>query len=178
MIFRDQVISDKIGFTYSGLPGGAAADDVMKRLDNIQAQLKASGATGPHLVSIILDGENAWEYYDNDGKAFLNALDKKLSESKTVKTVTPSDYLRLFSNQKTLPKPLFPGAWFSANYDTWIGEDEEATAWNYLQKTREMLAEYDIAKRKATTPEKLAKALDFVPGRRVRLVLVVRQRSR
>jgi len=162
MIFRDQVISDKIGFTYSGMPGEAAADDVMKRLDNIQVQLKTSGATGPHLVSIILDGENAWEYYDNDGKAFLNALYKRLSESKTVKTVTPSEYFGLFPNQKTLPKPLFPGAWFSANYDTWIGEEEEATAWNYLLKTREMLAQYDIAKRKTTAPEKLAKALDFM----------------
>jgi alpha-amylase/alpha-mannosidase (GH57 family) len=162
MIFRDQVISDKIGFTYSGMSGEAAAGDVMKRLDNIQAQLKASGATGPHLVSIILDGENAWEYYDNDGKEFLNALYTKLSESKTVKTVTPSEYFGLFPNQKTLPKPLFPGAWFSANYDTWIGEEEEATGWNYLRKTREMLAEYDIAKRKTTTPEKLAQALDFM----------------
>jgi alpha-amylase/alpha-mannosidase (GH57 family) len=162
MIFRDQVISDKIGFTYSGMPGEAAADDVMKRLDNIQAQLKATGTTGPHLVSIILDGENAWEYYDNDGKAFLNALYKKLSESKTVKTVTPSEYFKLFPPQKTLPKPLFQGAWFSANYDTWIGEDEEALAWDYLLKTREALAEYDISKRKTTSPENLAKALDFM----------------
>jgi len=162
MIFRDQVISDKIGFTYSGMSGEAAADDVMRRLDNIAAQLKAQNATGPHLVSIILDGENAWEYYDNDGKAFLNALYKKLSESKTVQTVTPSEYFRLFPNQRVLPKPLFPGAWFSANYDIWIGEQEEATAWNYLLKTREALAEYDIAKRKTATPEKLARALGFM----------------
>ncbi len=162
MIFRDLVISDKIGFTYSGMAGEAAADDLMKRLDNIQAQLKASGAKGPNLVSIILDGENAWEYYDNDGKAFLNALYKKLGESKTVKTVTPSEYFKMFPQQKTLPQPLFQGAWFSANYDTWIGEDEEALAWNYLLKTREMLAAYDITKTKTASPEAIARALDFM----------------
>lgn len=162
MIFRDLVISDKIGFTYSGMSGEAAADDLMKRLDNIRAQLKTSGAKGPNLVSIILDGENAWEYYDNDGKAFLNALYKRLGESKTVKTVTPSEYFKLFPQQTTLPNPLFQGAWFSANYDTWIGEDEEALAWNYLLKTREMLAQYDIAKTKTASSENLARALDFM----------------
>ncbi|HPL30023.1 MAG TPA: glucodextranase DOMON-like domain-containing protein [Anaerolineae bacterium] len=162
MIFRDWTISDKVGFTYSGMPGEAAAADVMKRLENIRAQLKSSGAAGPHLVSIILDGENAWENYDNDGKAFLNALYQKLSESPTVKTVTPSEYLEMFPQQQVLPNPLFQGAWFSANYDTWIGEDEEAVAWNHLVKTRQTLAAYDIAQTKTTTPEKLAQALDFM----------------
>lgn len=162
MIFRDWTISDKVGFTYSGTPGEAAADDFMKRLEAIRTQLKSTRATGPHLVSVILDGENAWENYDNDGKAFLNALYKKLSESQTVKTVTPSEYLQMFPQQKVLPNPLFPGAWFSANYDTWIGEDEEAVAWNYLLKARQALAAYDIAKTKTTTPENLAKAQDFM----------------
>ena len=46
--------------------------------------------------------------------------------------------------------------------DTWIGEDEEAQAWNYLLKTRQTLAQYDIAKSKTTTPENLAKAQDFM----------------
>jgi len=59
MIFRDQVISDKIGFTYSGLPGEAAADRRDERLDNIQAHLRLPAPTDSHLVSIILDGENA-----------------------------------------------------------------------------------------------------------------------
>lgn len=162
MIFRDWTISDKIGFAYSGMPGEAAAEDIMKRLEAIRAQLKSAGAKGPHLVSIILDGENAWEHYDNDGKAFLHALYRRLSESKTVRAVTPSEYLKMFPQQKELPNPLFPGAWFSANYDTWIGEDEEAVAWTYLLKTRQTLAAYDIAKTKTTTPEKLALAQDMM----------------
>jgi alpha-amylase/alpha-mannosidase (GH57 family) len=44
------------------------------RSSAFRAQLKAQGSRGPHLVSIILDGDNAWEYYPNDGKDFLNTL--------------------------------------------------------------------------------------------------------
>src|SRR3990172_1936830 len=162
IVFRDLTLSDKIGFTYSGTPGEQAAADFMQRLEDIRAQLQQEGATGPHLVSVILDGENAWENYDNDGKAFLNALYQQLSESTTIKTVTPSEYLKLYPDQQKLDK-LFPGAWFSANYDTWIGEKEEQTAWNYLGQVRYDLSKYDITKaRTAPSAEALQQALDFM----------------
>jgi alpha-amylase/alpha-mannosidase (GH57 family) len=161
MIFRDLRLSDLIGFEYSNKDSKAAAADLMQRLENIREQLKKEGASGPHLVSIILDGENAWEYYPNDGKDFLNALYQNLSDSQTIKTMTPSEYFVLHPPTKTIDN-LFPGAWFSPNYDTWIGEEEEATAWNYLLRTREALAEYDIAKRKSVAPEKLAQAIDYM----------------
>jgi len=93
MVFRDVLISDKVGFTYSGIQGTAAADDFVRRMRNIAKALKEQKATGPHLVSVILDGENAWEYYANDGKDFLNSLYSKLSEATDIKTVTPSEYL-------------------------------------------------------------------------------------
>lgn len=162
MVFRDLLISDKLGFTYSGTPGKEAAADFMQRMENIREELKKEGATGPHLVSVILDGENAWENYDNDGKEFLNALYQDLSESKTVKTVTPSEYLKMFPEQKKLDT-LFPGAWFSPNYDTWIGEPEETHAWNVLGKVRKFLADYDTLKKKqAPSDEALAQALDYM----------------
>ena len=162
MVFRDTVISDKLGFTYSGVPGKAAAVDLMNRLENIRARLGEEGAHGPHLVSIILDGENAWEHYPNDGKEFFHSFYQMLSESKTIKTVTPSEYLALFPDQRTLDT-LFPGAWFSPNYDTWIGEPEETTAWNYLGRVRRDLSRYDIAKiKQAPSPEALAQAVDFM----------------
>src|SRR5690606_25929745 len=95
MVFRDVVISDKVGFTYSGLPGEAAATDFMNRIHAIREQLLASDAEGPHLVSVILDGENAWEHYENDGKAFLHSLYQQLSDDSLIQTVTPSEYLAL-----------------------------------------------------------------------------------
>ncbi|MFO3797394.1 MAG: glucodextranase DOMON-like domain-containing protein, partial [Anaerolineales bacterium] len=161
VFFRDWTLSDKIGFTYSGLPGDKAAQDLINRLENIRKRLKEEGAQGPHIVSIILDGENAWEYYDNDGKLFLNTLYHLLAESQTIKTVTPSEYLAMFPEQRTL-EHLFPGAWFSPNYDTWIGEAEEKQAWNYLGRARYDLSKYDISKTRQTTPEKLAQALDYM----------------
>lgn len=161
VFFRDGVISDKIGFTYSGVSGEAAAGDFMQRMENIKAQLKMENAAGPHIVSVILDGENAWENYDNDGKDFFHALYRALNDSTSIKTITPSDYLQLFPEQNTI-KDLFPGAWFSPNYDTWIGEPEENLAWEYLRKTREILAKYDVTKVRKTSPENLAKAQDFM----------------
>jgi alpha-amylase/alpha-mannosidase (GH57 family) len=161
MVFRDSIISDKLGFTYSQTPGKEAAADVIKRLENIRAELKKEGATGPHLVSIILDGENAWEYYPNDGKDFLNALYQELSESKSIKTVTPSEYLAIFPEQESLPM-LFSGAWFSQNYDTWIGESEETTAWNYLGKTRKFLAQYESGKVTPPSEEALKQAFQYM----------------
>jgi alpha-amylase/alpha-mannosidase (GH57 family) len=161
VFFRDWTLSDKIGFTYSQTPGEVAAKDLMQRLENIRARLKEQGTEGPHIVSIILDGENAWENYPNDGKEFLNALYQQLSESTTIKTITPSEYLKLFPEQRTLDK-LFPGAWFSANYDTWIGEAEEKLAWNYLVQVRNDLARYDIGKSLSASPEAIAQAEDYM----------------
>lgn len=161
MVFRDTLLSDKLGFTYSQTPGKEAAADFMQRLENIRAELKKEGATGPHLVSIILDGENAWENYDNDGKEFLNALYAELSASKTVKTVTPSEYLKMFPEQEKLDS-LFSGAWFSANYDTWIGEPEETAAWNYLGKVRSFLRDYETGKKQAPSEAALKEAFNYM----------------
>ncbi len=161
VFFRDWTLSDKVGFTYSGTPGAVAAKDLMNRLENIKAELADEGAQGPHIVSIILDGENAWENYDNDGKEFLNSLYQELSKSDSIETITPTEYLTKFPEQRELEQ-LFPGAWFSANYDTWIGESEEKTAWNYLGQTRNDLAKYDMKKTRTTSPEALALALDYM----------------
>ncbi len=138
MVFRDLLISDKVGFTYSGTPGQEAARDFMQRLRDIKARLKEENATGPHLVTVLLDGENAWEYYDNDGKEFLNALYQQLSEVTDIVTITPFGYLNRFPDQRKIEK-LWPGCWFTPDFSTWIGEDEENQAWNYLLKARMML---------------------------------------
>ncbi len=162
IVFRDLRLSDLIGFEYSQTPGEAAAADFLQRLENIRTRLAAEGAPGPHLVTVILDGENAWENYPNDGKAFLHALYRSLSESQTIRTVTPRDYLEAFPKQRSL-ESLFPGAWFSPNYDTWIGEPEETRAWEYLLRTRKDLGKYDLTGDKLPpSPEALQQALDFM----------------
>jgi len=142
VFFRDGSLSDKLGFVYRDMPGEVAANDLVSHLEAIHANFVENEVPGPHIVSIILDGENAWEHYENDANEFLNALYQKLSESKVLQTVTPSQYLSWFPEQRALDD-LFPGAWFSPNYDTWIGETEEAIAWDYLAQVRQDLAEFE-----------------------------------
>jgi alpha-amylase/alpha-mannosidase (GH57 family) len=161
VVFRDLRISDLIGFEYSGDPGEEAAQDFIDRIEAIRDRLKEEGAEGPHLVSVILDGENAWENYNNDGIFFLSSLYQKLQESTTIQTITPSEYLEQFPDQREIEE-LWPGAWFSSDYGTWIGEQEENIGWEYLRQTREVLADYDLKEIKETSPENLAAALDFM----------------
>jgi hypothetical protein len=99
---------------------------------------------------VILDGENAWEWYrhDPDGKEFQHTLYRRLSElykTREVVTVSTSEYLRGNPHRfvpahpiESLPRLewLWPGSWINANYDTWIGEDEENRAWEYLLTAR------------------------------------------
>jgi len=156
MVFRDVVLSDKVGFTYSGTSGSAAAADFINRIHAIRDRLQSEGYEGPHLVSVILDGENAWEYYENDGKDFLHALYQGLSNDPLIKTVTPSEFLEIAPEQPMIDE-LWAGSWISHDFSTWIGEDEENRAWNYLTRAREMLRKYENGVRKAS-PEAIEKA--------------------
>lgn len=160
MIFRDVVISDKVGFTYSGVSGTAAATDFINRIHAIREALIAKGSKGPHLVSVILDGENAWENYDNDGKEFLNSLYTSLSSDPLIQTVTPSEFLALAPEQPKIDK-LWAGSWINHDFSTWIGEDEENRAWDYLTTTREFVQKYISGTRRPST-ETLKQAQNYM----------------
>lgn len=160
IIFRDLVISDKIGFTYSGMPGKEAAADFLERIHAIKRRLEKQDAEGPHLVSVILDGENAWQYYKNDGKAFLQEMYRLLSQDDSIQTVTPSEYLALYPDQREI-EDLWGGCWFSPDFATWIGEDEENLGWEYLRRTRKMLDKYLTGDKEGeATDEQISAALD------------------
>ena len=77
MIFRDHGLSDSIGFVYSKWNPEDAANDFISKIKNI-ANYVGNEYDNP-LVSVILDGENCWEYYRNDGWDFLSALYSKYS---------------------------------------------------------------------------------------------------
>lgn len=146
IVFRDTELSDRIGFTYQQYRGSDAADDFVNRvLQN------APEVNGPdRLLTVILDGENAWEWYrfDNDGKEFLHSLYRKLSElyrERRIVTVTMTEYIHGNPTRGIPAHPLsampglewlWPGSWINANFDTWIGEDEENRAWEYLLTAR------------------------------------------
>jgi alpha-amylase/alpha-mannosidase (GH57 family) len=144
ILFRDHLLSDKVGFEYSGMAGEQAAADFVGRLEAIHSRLQEEGGEGPYLVTVLLDGENAWEYYPNDGKDFLHATYRLLSEADSLITVRPSDYLEAMAAAGATPRSLdslWAGSWIDGTFSTWIGEEEENTAWEYLRRTREALQE-------------------------------------
>ncbi|WP_297213103.1 MULTISPECIES: glycoside hydrolase family 57 protein [Thermodesulfovibrio] len=132
IFFRDHVLSDLIGFVYSRW-------DAKKAVDDFIGKIKKSPPNS--IVSVILDGENAWEYYENDGFDFLNALYEKLQNDKELTTVTFSEYLSVNNERKSLSK-VFPGSWINANFSIWIGHEEDNLSWDYLYKTRQELIKF------------------------------------
>ncbi|HYA27067.1 MAG TPA: glycoside hydrolase family 57 protein, partial [Thermodesulfovibrionales bacterium] len=142
MIFRDHKISDLLGFVYSGWDPRSAASDLISRLLHIQSSLSG----GPFIVPIILDGENAWEYYRNDGSDFFRYLYEGLAKNDDkLKTVTVSEYLRIQDGSRRKLDRLAAGSWIYANFNVWIGHEEDNTAWDYLGEAREALGEFQKA---------------------------------
>ncbi len=158
--FRDVQLADLVGFEYSGSSGDAAADDFMNRLQRAKDRLDELGVEGPKVVTVVVDGENAWEHYDNDGKDFLNALYKNLTTSDFVTTVTPGELLAQFGDRVEPLPDVFPASWFQPNFATWIGEREEAAAWDALWATRRAYAR--AASSGSSSEDQLASAYDHL----------------
>lgn len=139
LFFRDRRLSDNIGFIYSRWDPEKAADDF---LDSLKAINEKFGDTPDTIVSVILDGENAWEYYKNDGHDFLNALYSKISEAEWLETTTFSEYIENNLASEQLPK-IFPGSWINHNYGVWIGHQEDNEAWDLLSLARDELVIFE-----------------------------------
>ncbi len=130
--FRDHQISDLIGFTYSQWEAPRAVADLCGRLNAIKTRLGGEG----RVVSIILDGENAWEYYPNNAYNFLQGMYKGIAGSATLRLATCSEVLKETRFDGRL-HTIFPGSWISGNYGIWIGHPEENLAWDLVAKARE-----------------------------------------
>ena len=126
--FRDHFLSDLIGFSYRYQESKTAAKDFVKRVEE-----KKEGST----VFVIVDGENAWEFYKNNAKDFFMTLYGLLASSKDIKTLTFDE----ISSQKSKKLThLHPGSWIYGNFDTWVGHSEKNRAWELLYQTkRDML---------------------------------------
>ncbi len=132
MIFRDHELSDLIGFTYSGVEAGKAAGHFLNKIRDNCRSILASGRDA--LVPVILDGENCWEYYPESGREFLRQLYQGIQDDPGMRALTVSEALA-----RVEPAPLghiFPGSWINANFDVWIGAEEDNRAWEYLLRAR------------------------------------------
>jgi alpha-amylase/alpha-mannosidase (GH57 family) len=136
IVFRDRNLSDLIGFVYHSWKAENAVDDFLTHLENINKAFCANGAGDADiLVTIAMDGENAWEYFANDGHDFLGLLYQKLSESKTIKTTTVSEYLKEHPAKLKI-KHLATGSWIYGNFDKWMNNPAKAKAWDWLLDAR------------------------------------------
>jgi alpha-amylase/alpha-mannosidase (GH57 family) len=137
LVFRDHTLSDLIGFVYSGMPAAEAAGHL---LGNIKAAAQPVLAAGRDaVVSVILDGENAWEYYPKSGREFLRRFYDALQREPGLEAVTISEAIARHQNFGKLPS-LVPGSWINANFNVWIGAPEDNRAWDYLYHAREFYA--------------------------------------
>ena len=141
-IFRDHALSDRIGFVYQGMDPHAAADDMIRTLHVIRERLDGDGL--PYLVPIILDGENAWEFYEQNGNPFLRALYQRLSDDPLLEAVTVCEHIRKYPPRARV-ESLFTGSWINGSLDTWIGEEKHNRAWVWLAHTRQRLVDWQTA---------------------------------
>ena len=129
--FRDDQLSDLIGFEYSRWFGRDAAENFVQSLERIYHD--TPDGVNP-VVSVILDGENAWESYPYNGFYFLNDLYSLLDEHPYIRTTTYRDYIAdpgNLSNIATLPT-LTAGSWVYGTFSTWVGDREKNYAWDLL----------------------------------------------
>ena len=136
LFFRDHALSDLLGFSYRHWSAADAVKDFLGRLRAIDTSLPGDGRN--YVVPVILDGENAWEHYPNNGADFLSLLYGRLEESEDIRTVTFSEFLDLESHREPIGS-LVPGSWISGNLATWIGHAEKNRAWEELGAARRLL---------------------------------------
>jgi alpha-amylase/alpha-mannosidase (GH57 family) len=131
--FRHDGLSDLIGFKYSDWHADDAVANLIDNVEKIAAS--RTDGNGEGIVSIILDGENAWEYYPENAYYFLSALYKKLSEHKDIKLTTYSQYLEQYAVTNSL-KRMVAGSWVYGTFSTWIGEQDKNRAWDMLVEAK------------------------------------------
>jgi alpha-amylase/alpha-mannosidase (GH57 family) len=144
--FRDHYLSDLVGFVYSRMGAEAAAEDLHRRIRMI-GDRQPLGRTAT--VSLILDGENAWEFYAENGRDFLRRFYRRLEQDPDIQPLTISEAITAVPDPPRLAG-IFPGSWIGANFDVWIGHAEDVRAWDLLRNARETYAR--AAQRSASLP--------------------------
>lgn len=143
--FRDDGLSDRIGFAYQAWEGAAAAADFVGLLERLPR--------GPgRCVSVILDGENPWDGYARNGADFIKAVYQGLSSHPSLRLATFSDCVgQTLGLQRPLPR-LVAGSWGNGQLMTWIGHPEKNRMWHRLIEAKR---EFDRAPRDAPVEQLL-----------------------
>jgi len=133
LLFRDHIISDLIGFVYSGMEPARAAEHFIRSIKESTEALVSAGDNAT--VSVILDGENAWEHFPRSGREFLKRLYSAVGND-GFEMVTASEAVNREPGPGSL-QSLVPGSWINANFNVWIGAPEDNRSWDYLKSARD-----------------------------------------
>ncbi len=152
ILFRDRLLSDLISFQYSRMGAKEAASDCLRKLHEIDRLCR--GKVSRPIVTIAMDGENAWEHYSNDGRDFLRYLYEGILDDTEIVCTTISDYIASRTGEAELHH-CFAGSWINRNFAIWIGHPEDNMAWDYLAATRSFLQAKDPEKTNADAWESL-----------------------
>ena len=155
IVFRDHAMSDQIGFHYQRYAPEQAVGDFIGKLEAIGNATGGNAGHRPTLVSIILDGENCWEYYPNAGVEFLRGVYRRVVQHPKITPVRVGDYLARYPATDKLGH-LFPGSWIQHNFGIWIGHPECNRAWDAVYETRQWLL--GMTARKSKPADKVAQA--------------------
>lgn len=152
--FRDERLSDMIGFEYAKWFGRDAAEHLVRSLEDIGHS--ALPGENP-VISVILDGENAWEYYPYNGYYFLNDLYEILENHPSIKSTTYQDHISSLHEGDVADLPvLTAGSWVYGTFSTWIGDRDKNRAWDLLASAKQS---YDLVMQSGRlTAEERAKA--------------------
>jgi alpha-amylase/alpha-mannosidase (GH57 family) len=135
MFFRDERLSDLIGFDYAKWHGRDAAQHLVLQLEAI---LDAAPGNEMPVVSIILDGENAWEHYPYNGYFFFDDLYGLLAEHPRIRTTTYAELLaRATPPVATVLPHLTAGSWVYGTLSTWIGDEAKNRGWDLLCEAKQ-----------------------------------------
>jgi alpha-amylase/alpha-mannosidase (GH57 family) len=171
--FRDDRLSDKIGFEYSKWFARDAINDFIHELEQIWQRHPEGEAP---VVSIILDGENAWEYYPYNAFYFLSELYAELAAHPYIEMSTLSEVASRCNDAagdeqslestnvhganitpERLPG-IVAGSWVYGNFSTWVGDPAKNRAWALLCEAKQyydmVMADGRLSKDEKATAER------------------------
>jgi alpha-amylase/alpha-mannosidase (GH57 family) len=134
MFFRDDGLSDMIGFEYQQWNAADAAANFNQHLKNIARYL--GDRSEEHVVSVILDGENAWEYYPENGYYFLNQLYRHLTQHPGLRMTTFQEFLADGTHRPAHEEKIVAGSWVYGTFSTWIGDADKNRGWEILVEAK------------------------------------------
>jgi alpha-amylase/alpha-mannosidase (GH57 family) len=129
--FRDDGLSDLIGFTYADWHARDAVGDLVHHMENIAREGKNP------VISVILDGENAWEYYPENGFHFLDELYRILEKHPKLRLTTYSTLQEEHYTEPVQLPELVAGSWIYGTFSTWIGVPDKNRAWDLLCEAKQ-----------------------------------------